>query len=647
MDSIQEAIEAISKGEMIVVMDDEHRENEGDIIMAASHITTEKMAFILRHSTGIICTPMSISHATALELPLMVQNNTDPKKTAFTVSVDALGNTTTGVSAKDRATTVKALSSLQSKPTDFNRPGHIFPLIAHKNGLQSRRGHTEASVLLCELAQVQPPVAVISELIDDDGNMMRLNDCKNFAKTHNLKIITIEALAKFCGINETVVEPEKLLDSSEIRLLAECKIPISREGRNLGDWAVRCYGDKHFCRHIALIKGDISEHEEPLLVRVHSECFTSEVLGSMKCDCKEQLDAAFIKIHAKGKGVILYVDGHEGRGIGLPHKLKAYELQRLKGIDTFVANEELGLPKDARKYDTPKAILRELKVSNIEIMTNNPHKIEAFREFINSSSPLTIPATEFNKSYLEAKEKAYGSPELKPTNKPSSNIPIINTTITATTNATIVQNTTNTTPQNSSQVRSAVVSLPSDGDKGHSSTFHKTVPIALPTPSNVASLKIAIIRTCWNEELVGSLSSQTRQELLRFGAKEENIGEDIFVPGSYELPYVAQSLAESGEVDAVIAIGVLIKGETMHFEFISQAVAQGLMQVQLNSRVPVIYSVLNCLTLAQAEDRCGTKSPLPSSLAASAIRMAYLKTTSKPRVTVSQTYSLLAPCTGN
>jgi len=347
----------------------------------------------------------------------------------------------------------------------------------------------------------------------------------------------------------------------------------------------------------------------------------------MKCDCRQQFDEALIQINSRGSGIVLYVDGHEGRGIGLSNKLKAYELQRTKGLDTFQANEALGHPTDARKYDTPIAILHHLQVKKIELMTSNPHKIEAFKDFTSISSPINIPHTKHNKGYLLSKEKAYGSSSITTTPTSSSSPQIISLP--------------------SSIIERAVVP---GSTSAHSSTFHKTVPIALPSPDNVGNLKIAIVRTCWNEDLVGLLSSQCRSELLRFGAKEENIGEDILVPGSYELPYIAQAIAESGEVDAVIAIGVLIKGETMHFDFISASVAQGLMQVQLTSRIPVIYSVLNCLTLDQAIARCGTESPLPSSLAASAIRMAHLKTAYKSRIPSlldQQTYSLLAPCSKN
>lgn len=577
-DNTEDAIDAIRRGELIVVMDDESRENEGDLILAAEHATPEKVAFMIRYTSGILCVPITTEIANDLDIPMMVANNTDPKKTAFTVSVDVEG-TTTGVSAEDRTKTIRALADPTSTAAQFRKPGHIFPLVARPGGVLVRRGHTEASVDLCLFAGLRP-VALLAEITNKDGTMSRLKECHAFAKKHGLCITTVEALVEY---------KKQLTDkSAEVELLAECEVPVQRRDKYLGMWSVRCYRSlpDGLERHVALVKGDVAGSTNPVLTRIHSECFTSHVLGSARCDCSEQLDIALGIINDRGCGVAIYVDGHEGRGIGLHNKLKAYSLQHSKQLDTYEANTALGFGVDLRKYDTPRAILRHLGIQNIDIMTNNPTKIEAFRDMIKKVTPLRGTANEHNLAYLEAKREYERN------------------------------------------VAASAITLAGEQKKTSELATDphlvKEIPIRLPSPANIARLRIGIIRTSWNESLVGSLADQCKKSLLQNGVQEANLLEGYDVPGSFELPFVAHQLARSGRVDAVVCFGVLIKGETMHFEYISNAVSQGLMQVQLTTGIPVIYGVLNCLTLDQAWARCGPSSPLPMSLAATAIRMASL-----------------------
>ncbi|XP_052205983.1 bifunctional riboflavin biosynthesis protein RIBA 1, chloroplastic-like isoform X2 [Diospyros lotus] len=393
--SIPEAIEDIRQGKMVVVVDDEDRENEGDLIMAASMATPEAMAFFVKHGTGIVCVSMKGEDLERLELPLMVNQRENEEKlcTAFTVSVDAKHGTTTGVSAHDRATTVLALASKDSKPEDFNRPGHIFPLKYREGGVLKRAGHTEASVDLAMLAGLDP-VAVICEIVDDDGSMARLPKLKQFVQSHNLKIVSIADLIRYRRKRDKLVE-----------LSSAARIPTT-----WGPFRAYCYRSVlDGIEHIAMVKGDVGDGQD-ILVRVHSECLTGDIFGSARCDCGSQLALAMQQIEAAGRGVLVYLRGHEGRGIGLGHKLRAYNLQD-DGRDTVEANEELGLPVDSREYGIGAQILRDLGVRTIKLMTNNPAKYSGLKGYglmLSGRVPLFTPITKDNKRYLETKRAKMG-----------------------------------------------------------------------------------------------------------------------------------------------------------------------------------------------------------------------------------------------
>ncbi|KAI3849185.1 hypothetical protein MKW92_046579 [Papaver armeniacum] len=394
--SVDEAIEDIRQGKMVIVVDDEDRENEGDLIMAAELATPEAMAFIVKHGTGIVCVSMQGDDLDRLELPLMVQKKENEEKlcTAFTVTVDAKHGTTTGVSAEDRAKTVLTLASRDYKPEDFNRPGHIFPLRYREGGVLRRAGHTEASVDLAVLAGFDP-VAVICEIVDDDdGSMARLPKLREFTQRENLKIISIADLIRYRR------KSDKLVERSSV-----ARIPTT-----WGPFDAYCYKSvQDGIEHIAMVKGDIGDGEN-ILVRVHSECLTGDIFRSARCDCGDQLALAMKQIEAAGKGVLVYLRGHEGRGIGLGLKLRAYNLQD-DGRDTVEANEELGLPVDAREYDIGAQILRDVGVQSMKLMTNNPTKYVGLKGYglsIVGRVPLLTPITKDNHRYLETKRRRMG-----------------------------------------------------------------------------------------------------------------------------------------------------------------------------------------------------------------------------------------------
>ncbi len=391
--NIERAIDAVRRGELVVVVDDEDRENEGDLIMAAELVTPEAMAFMIRHTSGVICMPVEGARLDELQLPLMVSDNTESQRTAFTVSVDARAGTSTGISAADRAATVRALLDPSTRPEDLARPGHVFPLRYRDGGVLKRAGHTEAAVDLARLAGLSP-AGVLAEIVNDDGTMKRLADLETFAAEHDLVIISIADLIRHRHRREKLV-----------RRVSDAQIPT----RHGAFHAVVFESVLDGVEHMAFVKGEVAGASD-VLVRVHSECLTGDVFGSMRCDCGAQLDAALEAIAAHGEGVVVYLRGHEGRGIGLGHKLRAYTLQD-KGRDTVEANVELGFPVDNREYGIGSQILVDLGVTTMRLMTNNPAKyggLEGYGLEIVERVPLRVRPNLENIRYLRTKQEKLG-----------------------------------------------------------------------------------------------------------------------------------------------------------------------------------------------------------------------------------------------
>ncbi|MEO3783436.1 bifunctional 3,4-dihydroxy-2-butanone-4-phosphate synthase/GTP cyclohydrolase II [Actinocorallia sp. B10E7] len=391
--TIEEAIADIAAGRPVVVVDDENRENEGDLVFAAEHATPELMAFTVRYTSGYICAPLTEADCLRLQLPPMYHTNQDVRGTAYTVSVDAAEGVSTGISAADRAHTIRLLADPGTVPSDLRRPGHVVPLRAREGGVLVRRGHTEATIDLARLAGCRP-AGVLCEIVNDDGTMARLPQLEVFAKEHDLKLISIEQLVAYRKRTERLVSRD-----------AQTVIP-----NRFGDW--RAFGYTSSIdggEHIALVYGDLGDGED-VLVRVHSECLTGDVLHSDRCDCGAQLDAAMAEIALAGRGVVVYLRGHEGRGIGLIAKLKAYALQD-QGSDTVDANVELGHPVDARDYTNAAHILADLGVESVRLLTNNPAKVEALTGFgvrLLGRAAMPVHVTEHNLRYLTAKRDRLG-----------------------------------------------------------------------------------------------------------------------------------------------------------------------------------------------------------------------------------------------
>jgi 3,4-dihydroxy 2-butanone 4-phosphate synthase/GTP cyclohydrolase II len=396
LDSIERALADIAAGRPVVVVDDEGRENEGDLIVAAELITPEIVAFMMTECRGLICVPMREPDLDRLELPQMVADNTESMRTAFTVSVDASAayGVTTGISAADRAATIRLLTEPGARAGDFVRPGHVFPLRARPGGVLERPGHTEAGVDLARLAGLRPAAAIV-EIAREDGTMARLPDLTVFARKHGLAVVSIEDLIAY----------RRAAEAPSVRREASTTLPTA-----YGDF--RAYGYRATddgVEHIALVAGDIGDGED-VLVRVHSECLTGDVLGSRRCDCGPQLQQALRRIAGEGRGVVVYLRGHEGRGIGLMSKLRAYELQE-RGRDTLDANLELGLPADARDYGAAARVLADLGVRSLRLMTNNPAKSAALTDHglrVLAREPMPVAAGEHNLRYLRTKRDRMG-----------------------------------------------------------------------------------------------------------------------------------------------------------------------------------------------------------------------------------------------
>jgi 3,4-dihydroxy 2-butanone 4-phosphate synthase/GTP cyclohydrolase II len=390
---VQAAVAAIGRGEMVIVADDAERENEGDLIMAAEKATPEAIGFMIRHTSGVLCVPLPGERLDALRIPLMVPTNTEAMRTAFTVSVDAHQGTTTGISAQDRATTIRALVDPATRPDDLARPGHVFPLRAREGGVLARRGHTEAAVDLARLARLAP-AGVLAELMNPDGSMARGPELELFAAEHHLEQLTVAELVDYRNGTDL-----------ELRRVAATRLPT-----DLGDFSAQVYAwGSDGEQHIALVRGDVAGGR-PVLVRVHSECLTGDVFGSRRCDCGDQLQASLRAIAEAGRGILIYMRGHEGRGIGLGPKLRAYTLQD-EGLDTVDANLRLGFPADGRVYTGAAAILRALGVARCRLLTNNPAKcigLVAHGIDVVERVPLLIAPNPDNARYLRSKQDRLG-----------------------------------------------------------------------------------------------------------------------------------------------------------------------------------------------------------------------------------------------
>ena len=386
MSSLDKVLADFRGGKFVVVTDDENRENEADLILLAEKATAENIGFMVRYTSGVICGIINEETAKRLKLPLMVKRNEDNHNTAFTVTVDAIAGRSTGIPAEERANTLRALADVKSLPTDFARPGHVFPLISAPGGLHERRGHTEASIALCELSGSNPS-AVLSELVNDDGSMMRGGQITEFAKKHGLEIISIDELARVLPVKANV----------EVAKMQWADLPLEN-----AEWQISTYISPTGAEH-AILKFADSPKSQPL-VRVHSECLTGDVFGSKRCDCGPQLQEAIRLIEENGHGYVIYIRDHEGRGIGLAEKIRAYVLQD-SGQDTVQANVSIGQPIDDRTYEDAAEILHRLKITSLTLLTNNPEKISAIKSagIDVTTAPLEVIANKHNQKYLETK----------------------------------------------------------------------------------------------------------------------------------------------------------------------------------------------------------------------------------------------------
>ena len=547
---MEQAIEDIAAGKAVVVVDDEDRENEGDIIFAAAKATPELMAFTIRHSSGVICVPMPGDMLERLEIPLMTPHNKDKLRTAYTISVDARDGVSTGISAADRAHTARTLADSATEPWDLTRPGHVFPLRYREGGVLVRRGHTEAAVDLAKLAGLTP-AGVLVEVVNDDGTMKRAPELREFADEHGLAMISIEDLVRYRRRHERHV----------VRV-AETRLP-TRHGEFTA-YGYRITIDDS--EHVALAYGDISG-DEPVLTRVHSECLTGDVFGSERCDCGPQLDEALRTIVAEGRGVVVYLRGHEGRGIGLVAKLQAYQLQD-GGRDTVDANLDLGLPADARHYGTATQVLRDLGIASVRLMTNNPDKTSSLEDF---------------GIHVDRAGAADAAPQ-----RPQPHLPA-----------------DQARPDGPRPARPGRRAGHRPPVRAHDRAVRRRrmSGAGAPTsePFDASDLRVAVVAATWHTQVMDGLVAGAERALAAYGISEPEV---IRVPGTFELPVVAAALARAG-YDAVVALGVVIRGGTPHFDYVCSAATDGLTQVSVDHAMPVGFGVLTCDTEEQALARAG------------------------------------------
>ena len=522
MSQLSTAIHAFTQGLPVVIMDDTDRENEGDLCYPAFAVTEANVLFSLKASTGILCVACSPQRIDELGLPPMVQSekSTDPNKTPFTVTVDLLPEfgVTTGVSVADKCKTIRALADPQRKGSDFSRPGHIFPLRASPKGLFGRQGHTEASVELCKLAQVYP-ACLIAELMNADGTMSRILECREFCDTHHIPFVSVK----------------DILEGLQLR---EARLPIAISNSTV-DWKISYYQPEAGISCVLLSRGEL-RGKKNVPLRIHSECLTGDVFASARCDCGSQLQRALAMLSNQEHGLLIYVRGHEGRGIGLGNKILAYTLQDAGEHDTCTANLALGLPLDCRRYEFVPDILARLGILSVDLLSDNLEKEKALGAYLDKMVPFEGAKTLHNANYIAIKKTLHG--ERSP-----------------------------------------------------------PVPSSLSQPKRLPKVGLAYT-TAWHAESVGHMVNQCRNYLAPVGGLRRADIVERTVSGSFELVMGANHLFEAG-CDSVIVIGILQKGETYHFEAIVSSVSVGVMNLQLDRKKPLIYGVLTCYTDDQIKER--------------------------------------------